>query len=172
MAASTAVPRYISSSFLLGWFACVIFLLAGNAALAFTDPPSSWGRLTVGGDQFEYPGDKSTTTAGLTRAKVLINSVISTQGAKFLVIDINTFYLNTPFERYEYMVINLDPLPQETIEKYDLKKIAQDGKVYIEIQKGMYGLHQAGILVNKLLQRNLAKDGYQPTTHTNDVHLT
>jgi hypothetical protein len=53
-------------------------------------------RLTVGGDQIEYPGDKSTRTAGLTTAKTLINSVISTLGAKFLVIDINNFYLNTP----------------------------------------------------------------------------
>jgi hypothetical protein len=53
-------------------------------------------RLTVGGDQIEYPGDKSTRTAGLTTAKILINSVISTLGAKFLVIDINNFYLNTP----------------------------------------------------------------------------
>jgi hypothetical protein len=35
-------------------------------------------RLTVGGDQIEYPGDKSARTAGLTTAKILINSVIST----------------------------------------------------------------------------------------------
>jgi hypothetical protein len=73
-------------------------------------------RLTVGGDQIEYPGDKSTRTAGLTTAKILINSVISTQGAKFLVIDINIFYLNIPLGRFEYMVINLASLPQETIE--------------------------------------------------------
>jgi hypothetical protein len=53
-------------------------------------------RLTVGGDQIEYPGNKSTRTAGLTTAKILINSVISTLGAKFLVIDINNFYLNNP----------------------------------------------------------------------------
>jgi hypothetical protein len=53
-------------------------------------------RLTVGEDQIEYPGDKSTRTAGLTTAKILINSVISTLRAKFLVIDINNFYLNTP----------------------------------------------------------------------------
>jgi hypothetical protein len=55
-------------------------------------------RLTVGGDQIEYPGDKSTRTAGLSTAKLLINSVISTQGAKLLVIDINNFYLNTPLD--------------------------------------------------------------------------
>jgi hypothetical protein len=62
------------------------------------------------------------------------------------------------------MVINLASLPQETIEKYDLNELAQDGKVYIEIQKGMYCLPQAGIPANELLQRNLAKDGYHPTT--------
>jgi hypothetical protein len=53
-------------------------------------------RLTVGGYQIEYPGETSTRTAGLTTAKILINSVISTKGAHFLVIDIKNFYLNTP----------------------------------------------------------------------------
>jgi hypothetical protein len=105
----------------------------------------------------------------LTTAKILINSVISTLGAKFLVIDIKNFYSNTPLGRFEYMVINLLSLPQETIDKYDLIELAQDGKVYIEIQKGMYGLPQAGILVNELLQRNLAKDGYRPTQHTHGL---
>jgi hypothetical protein len=100
-------------------------------------------RLTVGGDQIEYPGDKSTRTAGLTTAKVLINSIVSTLGAKFLVIDINNIYLNTPLAQFKYMVINLSSLPQETIDKYDLIELSQDGKVYIEIQKGMYGLPQA-----------------------------
>jgi hypothetical protein len=55
-------------------------------------------RLTVGGDQIEYPGDKSTRTTGLPTAKILINSVISTLGAKFLVIDIKHFYLDTPLD--------------------------------------------------------------------------
>jgi hypothetical protein len=105
----------------------------------------------------------------LTTAKILINSVISTLGAKFLVTDIHSFYLNTPLGRFEYMVINLSSLPQETIDKYDLIKLAQDGKVYIDIQKGMYGLPQAGILAKELLQRNLSKDGYRPTPHTHGL---
>jgi hypothetical protein len=54
--------------------------------------------LTVGEDQIEYPGDKSTRTVGLTTAKILINGIISTKGAIFLVIDINNLYLNTPLE--------------------------------------------------------------------------
>jgi hypothetical protein len=68
--------------------------------------------LTVEGDQIEYRGDKYTRTAGLTTAKTLINSVISTLGAKFLVIDIKNFYSNTPLGRFEYRVINLASLPQ------------------------------------------------------------
>jgi hypothetical protein len=105
-------------------------------------------RLTVVGDQVEYPGDKSTRTASLATSKIIINSVISTLGAKFLGIDIKNCYLNTPLVRFEYMVINLSLLPQETIDKYDLLALSQDKKVYIEIQKGMYGLPQAGILAN------------------------
>jgi hypothetical protein len=50
-----------------------------------------------------------------------------------------------------------------------LIELAQDGKVYIEIQKGMYGSPQAGILTNELLQRNLAKDSYRPTHHTHGL---
>jgi hypothetical protein len=125
-------------------------------------------RLTVGGDQIVYPGDKSTQTACLTTAKNLINSVISTSGAKLLVIDINN---PPPFGRFGYMVINLSSLPQAIINKYDLIELSQDGKVYIEIQKGMYGLPKAGILANKLLQRSLAKVGYRPTHHTHGLWI-
>jgi hypothetical protein len=69
------------------------------------------------------------------------------------------------------MVINLSSLPQEKIDTYDLIELSQDGKVYIKIHKGMYGLPQAGILANKLLQRNLAKDGYRPTQHIHGLWI-
>jgi hypothetical protein len=52
--------------------------------------------LIVGGDQIEYPGDKSTLTAGLTTAKILISSVISTKGARFLVVDIKKLLSQHP----------------------------------------------------------------------------
>jgi hypothetical protein len=88
-------------------------------------------RLTVGGDQIEYPGDKSTRTAGLITAKIIINSVISTEGARFLVVDMKNFYLNTPLKRHGYMVINLSSLPQEIIDEFGLMELAHDGRVYI-----------------------------------------
>jgi hypothetical protein len=128
-------------------------------------------RLTVGGVQIEYPGDKSTHTAGLTTAKMLFNSTISTPGARFLVIDINNFYLNTPLKRYEYMTVMMASHSQEVIDKYGLNDLKFDGKVYIEIQKGVYGLPQAGILANELLQRRVVQDGYRPTSHKHGLWM-
>jgi hypothetical protein len=44
--------------------------------------------------------------------------------------------------------------------------LVSDGHVYIEVQKGMYGLPQAGILTNQLLARRLAIHGYHQTKFT------
>jgi hypothetical protein len=85
------------------------------------------------------------------------------------MIDIKNFYLNTPLGRFEYMVINLSSLPQEIIDEYDLQELAHDSRVYIEIQKGMYGLPQADILTNELLQQRLSLYGYHPTEHTHGL---
>ena len=41
-----------------------------------------------------------------------------------------------------------------------------DGWVYAEIQKGMYGLPQAGMLANKLLKMRLVRHGYYECRHT------
>jgi hypothetical protein len=78
----------------------------------------------MGGDCIDYPWEKSTPTAELTTVKLLFNSTISTPSASFYMIDLaNNFYLNTPMERYEYMHLRLDILPQEIINKYGLTKV-------------------------------------------------
>jgi hypothetical protein len=59
----------------------------------------------------------------------------------------------------------LSRFPEEIVEKYNLKALAVDGWVYIEIRKGMYGLKQAGLLANHLLQKCLAPSGYYPARH-------
>ncbi len=83
----------------------------------------------------------------MTLFKVLLNSVISTNGAKCMTIDLKDFYLNTPMERSEYMHLKISDIPEEIIEQYKLREITtSDGYVYTEIMKGMYGLPQAGII--------------------------
>ncbi len=123
-------------------------------------------QFTVGGDCIEYPGEVSTKTAQLTTAKILLNSVISTEGARFLVIDIKDFYLNMPMEWYEYMAIPLADIPNTIIEQYNLLEIAHNGNVYVKICKGMYGLPQAGRIANDQLIPILAKAGYHQKEHT------
>ena len=123
-------------------------------------------RLTVGGNLINYPDSVATKTAEVNTAKLLFNSVISTPKAKFACVDIGNFYLGTKMERYEYMFLPLDMIPKEIIEQYRLTEIARNGKVYLEIRKGMYGLPQSGKLANEQLQRNLEPYGYTPCKYT------
>jgi hypothetical protein len=80
------------------------------------------------GERSNYPGDKSTRTAGLATSKIIINITISTKGARFLAIDINFLNLNTPIGRYTCnMVINLSSLPQEITNENNIIELAHHG---------------------------------------------
>jgi hypothetical protein len=69
------------------------------------------------------------------------------------------------------MQMLLSRFPEEIVDKYNLKALAVEGWVYIEIRKGMYVLKQAGLLANHLLQTRLAPFGYYPARHTPGLWL-
>ena len=124
-------------------------------------------RITVGGNLITYTDEVYTSTAGLMTAKILINSILSTDKAKCACFDIKDFYLNSHLKQYEYMRFRYADIPPEIKQQYKLDKIVHtDGFVYTEIRKGMYGLPQAGIVANKDLQKHLAPYGYHPVPHT------
>ena len=124
-------------------------------------------RITVGGDKINYPYEVATPTADLLTVKLLLNSVISTPGAKFCSIDIKNFYLCTPLKRYEYVRMNIRDFPDDVIERYKLKDLVnKDGMVFVEIRRGMYGLPQAGLLAQELLEKRLNKHGYMQSDRT------
>jgi hypothetical protein len=123
-------------------------------------------RFTVGGDRITYPGAVSTKTSSLATAKLLFNSVISTPGALFMTIDIKDFYLNTKMSHFEYMWINVRDIPAELFEYYKLAPLVKNGRVCVEIRRGMYGLPQAGRLANDELVIHLAAHGYIQSKHT------
>ncbi len=80
-------------------------------------------------------------------------------------MDLNNFYLNTLLNRPEYIRIKFVDIPQEFIDEYKLNKLACESWIYFKMRRGMYGLHQAGILANKLLQDSLAEfDYYEAAT--------
>jgi hypothetical protein len=123
-------------------------------------------QLTVVGDTLDYSNDFATSTADITTFKIIINSTLSIEDAAMMMMDIHNYYLVTPLPRFEYMKMLLSRFPKEIVQKYNLNALAVAGWVYIEIRKGMYGLKQAGLLANQLLQTRLAPFGYYPARHT------
>ena len=58
-------------------------------------------------------------------------------------------------------------MPDDIIEHYNLRdKATPDGYINCEIQKGMYGLPQAGIITQQLLEERLQKHGYRHSQMT------
>ena len=124
-------------------------------------------RITVGGNRINCPDDCSTPTAELLTVKLLLNSVISTPGAKFMTMDISDFYLMTPLKRKEYLRMKLSNMPDAIQNQYNLKELATaDGHVYLAVKRGMYGLPMAGILAQELLEKRLNAHGYQQSKFT------
>ena len=79
-----------------------------------------------------------------------------------MTMDIANFYLMTPLKRLEYVKIKLRDIPEEIIIEYKICELTTpDSNVYIEANKGMHGLPQAGLLANKQLETRPNKHGYQ-----------
>ena len=123
-------------------------------------------RITAGGNLISYPEELTTRTADLVTSKIMWNSVISTRGARYACIDIDNMYLATPMDRPEYMRIPVKLIPKEFMDEYNLWPLVYNGFVYCQIDRGMYGLPQAGILANKLLRKRLKPHGYFEVKHT------
>ena len=74
-------------------------------------------RLTVGGDIVHYTEDCRTPTVDLLKVKLLLNSVISTPGSRYMTLEIKDFYLNTPMKQSDYMRLKLSDLPEDFIKQ-------------------------------------------------------
>jgi hypothetical protein len=91
-------------------------------------------------------------------AKIHINRTISDakKSARHLGLDIKNYYLGTPMDYFQYMRVHPSYIPQEVWDdpSYDIH-IADDGYVYLEIRRGMYGLKEAGIIAfNQLVSKS------------------
>jgi hypothetical protein len=123
-------------------------------------------RITAGGNLINYPGELSKRTVDLTTSKLMWNSVLSTDDARYMCLDIKNFYLSAPLDRFEYMKIPLTLFPQWTVNQYKLNTHALNGFVYLEMRRAVWGLPQAGILANKLLRKRLLPHGYYECMNT------
>jgi hypothetical protein len=111
----------------------------------------------------------SIKTANLTTAKILLNSVLSTPGAKYMTGDLKDFDLNTPMECYEYVRLPIEVIPPISIIEHNLMPLVHKDYVYAEVRHGMYGLPQAGRVANDQLTAFLTPKGYTPIPITPGV---
>jgi hypothetical protein len=94
--------------------------------------------ITMGGNLINYPGNCRTPTANLLFVKLLLNSVISTPNAKFMMLDLKDFYLMTPMKRYNNFCMKLELFPQDVINLYNLSnKVDNNGNVHSKVRPGM-----------------------------------
>ncbi len=78
-----------------------------------------------------------------------------------MTMDISNFYLMTPLHCPKFIRIKLTDIPDKVITVYKLREIAtKNESIYIRAKHGMYGLPQAGLLANELLEKRLNKHGY------------
>ncbi len=126
----------------------------------------NWIKIAVGGNLITYKGNTSTRTADLTTSTLLWNSVLSTEGAQYMCLDLKNCYLTADLDYYEYMKILLALFPEWIKKQYNLDTHARDGFVFIKIRQAVWGLPQAGILANKLLRKRLKPHGYYECVNT------
>ena len=73
--------------------------------------------LAVGGDRIKYPFDISAPIADLATINLLWN--------------LENVYLGLPFPQPELMRLPVNIIPEGVMQKYDLRKIAEDRYIYI-----------------------------------------
>jgi len=126
-------------------------------------------RGTYGGDRGDpYDEDKSAYVADATTVKCLLNKVVSTEGAKFMTLDIKDFYLGTDLKRKQYMRIHRRMIPKATMDEFEISDPTfwRNDYIVVEISKGIYGLPEAGKLAQERLYKHLSNHGYVPAANT------
>ena len=77
-------------------------------------------RNYAGGYNLVYDGPTATQCASLAMTNILLNSTISTPGARFMCTDVKNFYYGTPMAILEYMKLHIKEIPKKIILEYDL----------------------------------------------------
>ena len=81
----------------------------------------------------------------------------------FLQKDIKDYFLQSPLKTPEYLRIPYKWIPEEIRQQYNTDNIVDnDGYIYVEICKGMYGLKQAARLAYDQIFKVIQHFGYTP----------
>ena len=137
------------------------------AAFHTQKPDTHRIHITIRGNKISVKYHIRTPTADLSTAKIIINSTLSTRGARWAGFDLVNMYLNTNLKDYESLRVHTYQIPEEFIQEYNLQQfVTPNGWVFFKIRKGVYGLPQSGVRAHTKLTSVLAPHGYAPTKNT------
>ena len=83
-------------------------------------------QLTVGGNLINYQGETYVPTTYIATDKLLLNNFISTNVARFIFIDLSSFYLITTFNNKsdsEYVWLPEWFIPEDITQEYNIKPL-------------------------------------------------
>ena len=116
-------------------------------------------RLTIGGDNINYPSNSGSPSATLLEAKFIFDRLISTPGSWFICADIKDYFLCSHIERFEYIKIPFHWILEDICIQYNLFSLVEpDGYMYCKVIKGMYKIKQSDCLTFDHLVTILAPD--------------
>jgi hypothetical protein len=92
-----------------------------------------------GGNLINYEDNAFVWRANIDTEKLYLDSVVSTKNERYTCLEIKKKYLTAALEYIEYMKIPLLIFPLWMIEQYNLKTLALDGWVYIEMRRAVWG---------------------------------
>ena len=105
----------------------------------------------------------------MTETNILFNSNISDakNGARLFSMDSKDIFLHNPMLVPEYMKVHYIHFPADIRKIYNLDQLVHtDNYIYIKINKGIYDLKQAAILVYEFLSLLLEDADYVPIIGT------
>jgi hypothetical protein len=117
---------------------------------------------TVGGNQIDFPGDKSTKVTELVTIKCLLNGIISTPNAQAACINLKDLYRNNILLDHEYVFFLAESIPKNNMPP-KLHPMPKATSIPELVDKGMYGLPQAGKVASDTLLPRLLATCYKET---------
>jgi len=121
-------------------------------------------RGTFDGSDLAYDGPVSAETADIDLVKAHWHACLA-RGWLRATADITSFYVGTPMEKEEWMAIRLDQLPEGVASDTRIQQLVRGDRLLVRVDKGIYGLPQAGRLARDRLVTHLAKAGYTEAPH-------
>jgi hypothetical protein len=119
-------------------------------------------RCVFGGDRQTPRPEWTSRNSDMVTKKIFANAMVSS-GKKLCILDIKDFYIApmNVLESPEYMFLAPKDISPKMREEYGHLIEESTGRLYLRIDKSIYGMRQAGFIAQKNLIELLKENGYR-----------